>query len=97
MAFVVGEACVGCKYGDCVEVCPVTCFYEGDDQLYINPEECIDCNACVPVCPVQAITSEEEADPNYTKKNAAFQFTEDTRRSSKSDVTHGPHWDPEKA
>ena len=58
MAHVVCEPCVGCKYTDCVEVCPVNCFYETDDRLVINPDECIDCTACVPVCPVEAIFAE---------------------------------------
>ena len=61
MAYVVQEACVKCKYGDCVEVCPVDCFFEAEDQLFINPDECIDCSACVPACPVEAIVSEDEA------------------------------------
>ncbi len=58
MAHIVAEPCVGCKFTDCVEVCPVNCFYEGDDRLWINPDECIDCTACVPVCPVAAIFAE---------------------------------------
>jgi len=51
---------VGCKFTDCVEVCPVNCFYEVADRLYINPDECIDCTACVPVCPVAAIFAEAD-------------------------------------
>ena len=58
MSHYVTEPCVGCKYTDCVEVCPVNCFYEGEDRLYIHPDECIDCTACVPVCPVEAIFAE---------------------------------------
>jgi ferredoxin len=58
MAHIVAEPCVGCKFTDCVEVCPVNCFYEADDRLYIHPDECIDCTACVPVCPVAAIFAE---------------------------------------
>lgn len=58
MAHIVAEPCVSCKYTDCVEVCPVNCFYEGDDRLWIHPDECIDCTACVPVCPVEAIFTE---------------------------------------
>ena len=96
MAYVVGEACVNCKYGDCVEVCPVTCFYEGKEMLYINPDECIDCDACIPECPVDAITTEAEADPSYTQKNADFDFSEETRRSQKDQVTNGPDYDPNK-
>lgn len=97
MAFVVQSACVKCKYGDCVEVCPVSCFFEGPDMLYINPEECIDCNACVPACPVEAIVSIEEASQEWIDKNANFDFAEENRRTSKTDVQHGPNWDPEKA
>ena len=55
MTFVVGESCIKCKYTDCVEVCPVDCFYEGPNFLAINPEECIDCALCEPECPVDAI------------------------------------------
>ena len=55
MAYVVTEPCINCKYTDCVEVCPVDCFYEGPNFLAIEPAECIDCNACVPVCRVEAI------------------------------------------
>jgi ferredoxin len=97
MAFVVQSACVKCKYGDCVEVCPVSCFFEGDDQLYINPEECIDCNACVPACPVEAIVSQEESTPEWINKNANFAYSEDKRRTNKGEITHGPLWDAEKA
>ncbi len=55
MAHVVTEPCVGCKYTDCVVVCPVECFYQDDKMLYIDPQDCIDCEACVPECPVEAI------------------------------------------
>jgi ferredoxin len=55
MAHVVTEPCIGCKYTDCVVVCPCECFYGDDKQLYIDPTDCIDCGACIPECPVQAI------------------------------------------
>ena len=55
MAFVVTQPCFGCKYTYCVVVCPCDCFHEGEQMLYINPEECIDCGACEPECPVSAI------------------------------------------
>ena len=55
MAYVVTGACKGCRYSDCVPVCPVDAFHQGTDMLYINPEVCIDCNACVAECPVDAI------------------------------------------
>ena len=58
MAFVVTEPCRGCKYTDCVVVCPVGCFHEGEEMLYINPENCIDCDACAAECPVEAIYHE---------------------------------------
>ena len=60
MTFVVNEKCVKCKYTDCVEVCPVDCFYEGPNALVINPDECIDCALCEPECPVDAILSEDD-------------------------------------
>lgn len=60
MAFVVTENCVRCKYTDCVEVCPVDCFYEGPNSVVINPDECIDCALCEPECPVQAIYAEDD-------------------------------------
>ncbi len=59
MAYVVGEACIKCKYTDCVAVCPVDCFYEGENSLVINPDECIHCGACEPECPTKAIFPEE--------------------------------------
>ena len=60
MAHVVGSACFGCKYTDCVVVCPVDAFREGEQMLYIDPETCIDCGACVPECPVEAIYYEDD-------------------------------------
>lgn len=58
MTFVVTENCQRCRFTDCVSVCPVDCFYGDDEQLYINPDECIDCGACEPECPVEAIYDE---------------------------------------
>jgi ferredoxin len=63
MTFVVTENCIRCKYTDCVEVCPVDCFYEGPNALMINPDECIDCALCEPECPVDAIKSEDDLTP----------------------------------
>ena len=60
MTFVVAESCIKCKLTDCVEVCPVDCFYEGPNMLVIHPDECIDCALCEPECPVDAIYSEDE-------------------------------------
>ena len=59
MTHVVCEPCLDCKYTDCVEVCPVDCFYEAERMLYIHPDECIDCEACVAECPVEAIFLDE--------------------------------------
>lgn len=63
MTFVVVESCIKCKYTDCVEVCPVDCFYEGPNFLVIHPDECIDCALCEPECPVDAIRSEDDLQP----------------------------------
>ena len=60
MTYVVGENCIKCKHTDCVAVCPVDCFYEGPNTLVINPDECIDCDLCVPECPVNAIYAEDD-------------------------------------
>lgn len=58
MTYVVCEPCRDCKYTDCVAVCPCECFYQDEHMLYIDPEHCIDCEACVPECPVEAIFHE---------------------------------------
>ena len=60
MTYVVGDACIKCKLTDCVEVCPVDCFHEGENMLVIDPEECIDCSLCEPACPIGAIYAEDE-------------------------------------
>jgi ferredoxin len=88
MAYVVTENCIKCKYTDCVEVCPVDCFYEGENMLVISPDECIDCGVCVPECPANAIFADSEPEateqwldlnrkhsavwPNITAKKAAM-------------------------
>lgn len=64
MTFVVTDACIRCKYTDCVEVCPVDCFREGEHFLVIDPDECIDCNLCVPECPIDAIYAEDDVPPD---------------------------------
>jgi ferredoxin len=65
MAHVVTNKCKGCKFTDCVEVCPVACFYELDGQVVIHPEDCIDCTACVAECPVEAIYAEADLPTDY--------------------------------
>lgn len=75
MAYVVGEACIKCKYTDCVAVCPVDCFYEGENALVINPDECIHCGACEPECPTNAIYDEDDLPAKwkaYVAINALF-------------------------
>ena len=75
MAHVVTAPCFGCKYTDCVVVCPVDCFHEGEKMLYIHPDECIDCGACEPVCPVKAIFAEDETPDqwkNFIELNKKF-------------------------
>jgi ferredoxin len=60
MAFIVTQACFGCKYTDCVVVCPCECFHEGEQMLFIDPDRCIDCAACSAECPVEAIFYEQD-------------------------------------
>ncbi len=62
MTYIVIENCIKCKYTDCVEVCPVDCFYEGENFLVIHPDECIDCGVCEPECPAEAIVPDTEPD-----------------------------------
>ncbi len=60
MPYVVTDGCIKCKYTDCVEVCPVDCFYEGENMLVIHPDECIDCGVCEPECPAEAIVPDTD-------------------------------------
>jgi ferredoxin len=78
MAHVVTSKCVGCKFTDCVEVCPVACFYELDNQLVIHPDECIDCTACVAECPVEAIYADSVL-PGEFADSTDFNATESRR------------------
>ncbi len=75
MAYIVAEPCINCKYTDCVDVCPVDCFHEGVNFLAINPEDCIDCGACEPECPTEAIFEEDELPEKwqqYVELNAKY-------------------------
>jgi ferredoxin len=67
MAYVVCEPCHDCKYTDCVTVCPMDCFYQDESMLYIDPDTCIDCGACVPECPVEAIFAEQEVPARWAQ------------------------------
>lgn len=72
MTYVVTENCIKCKYTDCVEVCPVDCFYEGENMVVINPDECIDCGVCEPECPIEAIKPESEETLEWLEINREF-------------------------
>ena len=73
MTFVVTDNCIKCKYMDCVEVCPVDCFYEGDNMLVIHPDECIDCGVCEPECPAEAIVPDTQPGlESWLKLNAEY-------------------------
>lgn len=106
MTFVVIDACIKCKYTDCVEVCPVDCFYEGENMLVIHPDECIDCGVCVPECPIDAIVPDidDRAEPflelnreyaaswpNITRKKPALpEADEFSKVSDKKDKYFSP-------
>lgn len=72
MTFVIGEPCIDYTDRSCIEECPVDCIYEGERKLYINPVECIDCGACEVACPVEAISADRSADPEFTRDNRRF-------------------------
>ena len=75
MPYVITEPCIGVKDASCVDVCPVSCIYEGEDQYYINPDECIDCAACEVACPVTAIFHEDDVPAqwiSYVEKNRTW-------------------------
>ena len=89
MTHVVTEACIQCRYTDCVDVCPVDCFRQGPNFLAIDPDECIDCAVCIPECPVNAIMPEEDLPPDQqhmTALNAELArlpgWTQITKRSN---------------
>ena len=103
MTYVVTDACIKCKYMDCVEVCPVDCFYEGEVMLVINPNECIDCGVCEPECPAEAILPDTESGlekwlelnttfsaqwPNVTRKNDQRRPTRTSTRAKKANTTN---------
>lgn len=73
MTYVVTENCIKCKFMDCVEVCPVDCFYEGENMLVIHPDECIDCGVCEPECPAEAIQPDTDAEAEkFLETNAKY-------------------------
>lgn len=73
LTYIVTDNCIKCKYTDCVEVCPVDCFYEGENMLVIHPDECIDCGVCEPECPAEAIKPDTEPGlENWLKLNTEY-------------------------
>jgi ferredoxin len=73
LTFIVTDNCIKCKYMDCVEVCPVDCFYEGENMLVIHPDECIDCGVCEPECPAEAIFPDTKPElESWLKLNADY-------------------------
>ena len=97
MTYVVVENCIKCKYMDCVEVCPVDCFYEGANMLVIHPDECIDCGVCEPECPAEAIKPDTEPDlahwlklnADYAKTVAEHNLQEESRPPTGRNLTVG--------
>ena len=94
MTYIVTDRCVGQRYTECVADCPVDCFYELQDpaMLIVNPEECIDCDACVPLCPVNAIYPEAEVpdeSQEWIEKNDASLCTDDNRITDTSGELEG--------
>jgi ferredoxin len=76
MTYIVNDSCIRCKLMDCVSVCPVDCFYEGENMLVIHPDECIDCGVCEPECPVEAIKPDTEPGvEDWLKLNAEYAKT----------------------
>lgn len=95
MSFVVTEACIRCKYTDCVSVCPVDCFHEGPNFLVIDPDECIDCAVCVPECPVNAIVADSELAPEqlpYLALNAELARQWPVITKAREPLPDAEHW-----
>jgi ferredoxin len=95
MPYVVAEPCIRCKYTDCVEVCPVDCFYEGPNMLVIHPEECIDCGACEPVCPTKAIFAQDDLPERwieYVQLNAQLSRKWPVITGKKDAPPDADHW-----
>ena len=97
MTHTVCQPCYDCKYTDCVAVCPVECFYQDDMMLYIDPNDCIDCEACVPECPVEAIFAEANVPaqwqswtPLNAEKSAALKESGEGHITEKQDPKEGP-------
>jgi ferredoxin len=95
MAYVVCEPCRDCKFTDCVVVCPCECFYQDEHMLYIDPNDCLDCDACVPECPVEAIYPESQVPAKwqaFVELNASRvrELTEGGHITERQEPLHGP-------
>lgn len=102
MPFVVTEACIQCKYTDCVAVCPMDCFFEGPNFLVIHPDECIDCSICVAECPVGAIVNATEISPDqaeFIEINAQLSQHPDWKRirRTKAPLFEHEYWSQQSA
>lgn len=98
MTYVVTEACIKCKYTDCVAVCPVDCFYEGEETLVINPTECIDCGVCEPECPAEAIIPDNDprCDDELLEFNQKWSQQWEVIFEQKEPLPDADSWNPAK-
>ena len=95
MTYEVTESCIKCKYTDCVEVCPVDCFYEGPEFLVIHPDECTDCGLCEPECPIEAIFADDELPQNqidFIEINAKLSDVYENITESKEPLSDAEHF-----
>jgi ferredoxin len=97
MTHVVCQPCYDCKYTDCVAVCPVECFWHDEKMLYIDPQDCIDCEACVPECPVEAIFNEPNTPAQWqsfiqlnSERAGALKGANEGHITEKQDAQEGP-------
>jgi ferredoxin len=96
MTYVVTENCIRCKYTDCVDVCPVEAFHEGPNFLVIDPDECIDCDVCVPECPAEAIFAEDdvpESQQHFIELNAELAREWPVITEKKDPLPDAEEWD----
>ena len=94
MTYIVNESCIKCKLMDCVEVCPVDCFYEGENMLVIHPDECIDCGVCEPECPAEAIKPDTEPGlEQWLKLNAEYSKAWPNITVNRDGPPDGKDWD----
>lgn len=99
MTYIVNEACIKCKYTDCVSVCPVDCFYEGDNMLVINPDECIDCGVCEPECPADAIRPDTEPGTEFWvdfNREWSYKWADNVITEQKDPMPDADEWNPVK-